>query len=334
MENTSYNYFNQQAQPYQQPMQPYMMNTFYDPSMYSYQPMMTQTMPQPSYASSLTQDEITNLVNNGKSSNVLDINVSPLEVSAAVCNHKNGMDMVKQLNDGSGNVYCPMCHDIWSPEPISKEDLIEYINKIIASMQNAKWVGDLPIEFTRDLFPIIPLLRKWPDIYEYSMKKFNKYVDFKNIYDASTANIYNNYNSLFNNSGYQPMQPNYYGQPYQQPMQQPYMPNFAAPAANTTQFANPAVNPMQATYGVNPSAPNQQFVNQANTMMGGSVYGSYQQPMQQPMQQQVAPQQQGYTPNFTAPVTATPQQQPTDNQQAVKIDENGKIVESKNKIDL
>ena len=125
------------------------------------------------------------------------------------------------------------------------------------------------------------------------------------------------------------MQPNYYGQPYQQPMQQPYAPNFAAPAANT-QFANPAVNPMQATYGVNPAAPNQQFVNQANTMMGGSVYGSY----QQPMQQQVAPQQQGYTPNFTAPVTATPQQQPTDNQQAVKIDENGKIVESKNKIDL
>ena len=68
-----------------------------------------------------------------------------------------------------------------------------------------------------------------------------------------------------------PMQ-GYYGQ--QQNAPQGYYGQPAQTYAPAGMQASPMMNPMQApAYGVNPAAPNQQFVQQANTMMGGTVYG-------------------------------------------------------------
>jgi hypothetical protein len=85
------------------------------------------------------------------------------------------------------------------------------------------------------------------------------------------------------------------------------------------------VNPMQApTYGVNPMAPNQQFVSQANMMMNGTIQ---------------QPQMYGNQP-MNAPVYGTPQAQqntqPTTQQNAgpVITPQADGTVKSENKIEL
>jgi hypothetical protein len=180
-------------------------------------------------------------------------------------------------------------------------------------MQNAKWVGELPANVVREFFAMMPLIEKFPELYKYSMKNFNKYANQNNMFNAADANIYAMYNGLFSGAGayanpYQQAMNGYYQQQpmgmgyYQQPMQQ------QAPQ----QAANPNVNPMQQ-----PQQPyNAQFTNQANMMMGGTMYqqqpmgmGYYQQPMQQAMQQQ-APQ----TYTFGVAQQQMAQQQPTADQ--------------------
>lgn len=307
---------------YGQPMyqQPY----GYDPNPYfAYQPMMQpQNMRQPQNQNALTPEEIQKLRNDRPNSNVLNLNIDPNDILRGVCTHKdNGRDVVQMVQDGSGDVYCPICGERWNPESMSKEEVEELVNKLIAQMQNAKWTGEFPANVVREYFTMIPLLRKFPDLYQYGAKNFESLLNQRGYYSAGDANIYAQYNSLWGpGMGYgQPMYQNPYmaNQPmggyYQQPVQQ------QNPAQ--AQPASPNVNPMQApvygTPGFNP-----QFANQANNMMGGTyyqqpaygapVYATPQQPVAQPaaQPQQAAPAQ----------ATAQPAQQPAQQTTNVKVD--------------
>ena len=299
METMNNYYYGQQAMG-----QPY---GGYDPGMYSYPAMGYTNIPTPTNQNALTAEEMQQL-KNARPKNNLNISIDKYDVLRSICTHKeNGRDVVMQINDGSGDVFCPICGRRWKPDMKTKEEVQELVLELVDQMENAKWAGDLPTDLTRELFTLIPLLNKYPDIHEYAMNTFNKYYSARGMYNAQDTNIYGMYNSLFGAgmpaTGYMgaPMQ-GYYGQAPQMPanqgyygqqMNQGYVPNGAP--------ANAAINPMQApTYGVNPMAPNQQFVAQANTMMGGTVipqnnmmppvYGVPQQPQQQAAQQ-TAPQQ-------------------------------------------
>lgn len=298
----------------------------YNPDMYSYPSMGYTNIPTPANQNALTAEEI-QILKNARPTSKIDLSIDRNDVLRSMCTHKdNGRDVVMQVNDGSGDVFCPICGHRWKPEMKTKEEVQELVIELIDQMENAKWAGDLPTDLTRELFTLIPLLNKYPDIHEYAMNTFNKYYSARGMYNAADTNIYGMYNSLFGAgmpaTGYAgaPMQ-GYYGQP-QAPVNQGYYGQAQGYVPNANQV-NPMVNPMQApTYGVNPMASNQQFVSQANMMMGGTV----------------APQQPMYGNQFmNAPVYGTPQtQQPTQEQPAgpVVTPQADGTVTSEKKIDL
>ena len=292
----------------------------YDPNMYGYTAMGYNNIPTPANQNALTAEEI-QILKNARPASKIDLSIDRNDVLRSMCCHKeNGRDVVVQVSDGSGDVWCPICQKRWKPDMKSKEEVEELVAELVDQMENAKWTGDLPTDLTRELFTLIPLLNKYPDIHEYAMNTFNKYYSARGMYNAQDTNIYGMYNSLFGagmpTTGYMgaPMQ-GYYGQA-QQPAAQGYYGQQQGYVPNGAQ-ANAMVNPMQApTYGVNPAAPNQQFVSQANMMMNGTV--APQQPMYNnqmmnapvygaPQNQQQAPTQQPTQQQNNAGPVITPQ---------------------------
>ena len=303
---------------------------------YPYQPQMQvpgQNMQVPLNQNALTPEEI-NKLRSLKPNGMFSIKISEDDVLRSMCTHcQNGESVVYMINDGSGRCACPICGAVWMPDTYTKEEIKELCDKIIDSMQSVKWAGELTPTVVREYFTMIPLLDKFPDLYEYATKNMAKMFNQRGFMNANDANIYNQYNSLFgtgyNNYGFQQPYAPAYGQnmPYynQQPMQQPVVQQ------------NPMVNPMQVQqpqYGFQQPQQqiiqpvNTQFVDQAGMMMPGyapqvqqqinpqqpyaPVYGQAQ-PMQQPQVQVTVnnPQQ----PQATAPV-----QQPLVVDKTKKID--------------
>lgn len=290
-------YYGQQQQTVGQPY------NGYDPNMYSYPAMGYTNMPTPANQNALTDEEI-QILKNARPTSKIELAIDRNDVIRSMCTHKdNGRDVVMQVSDGSGDVFCPICGARWKPDMKTKEEVEALVAELLDQMQNAKWAGDLPVDLTRELFTLMPLLKKYPDIHEYAMNTFNKYYSARGMYSAADTNIYGMYNSLFGANtpatGYAAPQ-GYYGQApaqgyYNQQPAQGYVPN-NMPATS--------VNPMQApTYGVNPVAPNQQFVSQANNMMGGTVAPVYNAPAYAVPQQNIQSCTQPVVPT-QAPVTA------------------------------
>ena len=264
-------------------------------------------VPQPTNISSLSEEEI-KLISQKKPSKI-DINISNEDHLRSMCNHNhNGKSVVQPLNDNSGKVYCPICGAVWNAEIADKEQVQGAVDLIYDQMQNAKWAGDYNVELIRDYFPVIELLKKFPDLHEYAMQTHNKYVaagQYQNANDAATLNMFNNmmYGTPSPMMGYgqyfsQPQQPVYGQAPV---MGQPQQPVYN-PAQGYQQGvpANPMNNPMQAPVGQMPVNP--QFTNQADMMMQGGYYG---QP-QQPVYGQQAPYAPQYAPVGQAPVAQQP----------------------------
>lgn len=262
------------------------------------QPFQQQQMQVPQMQNALTNEEIQRL-RSLRPTTSLNLSVDQEEVLRAMCTHKdNGREVVQLLQDGSGDAYCPICGKRWKPEQLSQEDLQSLVDQLICQMQNAKWVGELPANVVREFFAMMPLIEKFPELYKYSMKNFNKYANQNNMFNAADANIYAMYNGLFSGAGA-------YANPYQQAMngyyqQQPMGMGYYQQPAQQAQQANPNVNPMQQP------PYNAQFANQANMMMGGTMY---QQPMGMGYYQQQVPQQANYT--FGVAQQQMAQQQPT-----------------------
>jgi hypothetical protein len=148
-----------------------------------------------------------------------------------------------------------------------------------------KWVGDMPTEVVREYCAIIPLIRKFPDLYEYAVNNFDKYTGANQYYNASESAIYNQYNSLMNGGGYYPQYPQYNPQFAQQGYYQ--QPNQGYPVQQYNgQAANPNVNPMQAQQ---PMYNQQQMMNPP-VVYGNPYYGA-QPGYGAPMQQQSVPAQ-------------------------------------------
>jgi len=265
------------------------------------QPLQQQPLVQPNYQNALTEAEIAQLRSSKPAG--IDLTFEPEEALRAMCTHKhNGRDVVQKI-EGTDEVYCPICGERWAPQQVSKDELQELVNRLIARMQDSKWAGELPINVVREYYQLIPLLKKFPDIFEYGNKNFNKLINMASFVNANDSNLYSGYNSLFTGTmGYgnmyqQPM--NYYNQPvypqntyyqqppagyYQPPMQQPVYPqapNYQQPVQQPVGTpAQPAVNPMQAPAG---APATQQYTQQAQMMMPGYPPAYGQPPVQQPI---------------------------------------------------
>ena len=239
---------------YGQPMYGMGGAIYHQPGYYNY------GLPTPNHHPSLTAEEMKLIAT--QNPNKLDITITEADKYRAICNHKdqNKIDRVVQLSDGSGDVFCPICNYRWNPENLSKEEVKDLCDKLIAAMQNAKWVGDYGVELTRQYFAMIPLLEKFPDLYEYAMKQFNRYCSTNGYASANDAAIYNQYNSLMGFSsgyGYNPQPQGYYGSTVNpQYAQAPQYGMPMNPYMNQGVVQQPAtnVNPMQAQGMPNPYA--------------------------------------------------------------------------------
>lgn len=245
------NNFNNNANNYYGGGMQQMQGGYTTPGMSYGTPIMYTGAPQmPVIKSPLTSEEINMM--KSVSPSKLDISISPVDSYRAMCNHHDefGNDKVVQLNDNSGLVYCTMCQSTWDPSYKTKEDVIEIVNNLISAMQNAKYVGVYGAELTRDYFPMIPLLEKFPDIYEYAMKTFDKFYNANQYKDANDMAVYNQYNSLVGGynqpmyaygypMGQQPVNNNAYGQ---QMNGQPVNNMYGQPANNAYGYAQQPMN--------------------------------------------------------------------------------------------
>lgn len=271
-------------------------------NLYGYNVYQPQQIKVPQNQNALTNEEIQTL-ENAKPSNKIDLTVEPTELLRAVCSHKkNGYDVVQRLNDEANQVYCPICGEKWTAEQLDQEQLESMTNDFISQIQNAKWLGDLPIELTRQYCGIIPLIRKFPAIQKLAMSNFDKYYGQNQFQTGRDASVYAQYNSLFGPGIAYPQQNSYPG--YYPGQQNAINQQFAQPGYYNQQQA-PMANPMQTPIGYNPIAPNQQFAQQAAMMM---PYG--QPPQQQAAMPQTQTQPMG-TPNFNVPTYQPTTQQTT-----------------------
>ena len=241
---------------------------YYDPSNpylnagFQGQPMYFCGQPVQPMNSSLTDEEIQRLRQN-RGGSVLNLSVDQDTILRAMCNHRDkGQDVVQVKSDGSGEVWCPICGESWSMEELSKEEVQELVNKLLAQMQIAKWAGNIPNNIIRDYFSIMPLVAKFPDVYDYAMKNFNRMVGANGMYFSTDAMPYAQYNSMFPGGSMNYNVVNPFNTGYYQPGYQPNMMG----QQQMGQMANPNVNPMQAQ-GFNP-----QFVNQQNMMLYNQQY--------------------------------------------------------------
>ena len=276
---------------------------------YGYQfygnPVGFQQINGPVYKSSLTEEEIKSLQSSKTSK--FDLNIDPDEYKRAQCNHRfaNGQSAVRTIagNDGEKLAYCPICGESWHDNLRTIDEVKETIDTLYDDMQSFKGLADCPIEVIREFMPVMKMIKKFPDLYKYGMSNVNNYLAQSGMYeDNGGYNLGAMLNSILSPSAYN-YYPQYgqpqYGQPQQGYYQQPQYGQPQQPQYQPGMMAQPNVNPMQAG-GFAPNPVNPQFAQQANMMMGGSVYaqpqpyGYYQQPQ----------------PTFGVPQPAAPVAQP------------------------
>lgn len=283
--------------------------------------------PMPNMNNALNQQEIQQLLN-ARPNGTLNLQIDQNDVLRSMCNHKNnGRDAVFEVNDGSGDVYCSVCGERWHPIPITEEELQNIIEELVNQMQNAKWVGELPTNIVREYFTMIPLLRKFPDLYRYASKNMERLQNQNGYTTAGDTSIYAQIDNLMGSTyGYNPnpylqQQPNYYNQQpmYQYPQQPGYNPQgYGVPQQN------PYTNPMQIQgYGM----PQAQPIQGAQTVPG--------QPIQQPVFNNPQPPVQSVFGNQYPPVQgAQPVSQPVfGNPQNTATPQSNKTVQQNNKPD-
>lgn len=218
--------------------------------------------PQARNTQPLTQEQISKLRSD---SNAFDMKVEVEDLWRAACTHKEKNGQSTLIANADGTYTCTICHETFKMCDSSAEEIEAAVNTIINMLQTSKTVYlDAPEELVRQYYQLIPLLKKFPALWERAMKNFSMYEgattpNMNPMYPgysgfAALQNLMTNPYAGYGYNGYgygapqqpvqgygYPQQPNgFYGQ--QQPMAMPY----GAPVAD------PTGNPL--AYGV-PGAP-------------------------------------------------------------------------------
>lgn len=278
----------------------------------NYQSYMPQGFIPPSNKSTLTDEEIKRIREASKNGSALDITLDPVEYLKELCNHKeNFQDIVRQVTDGTGDVYCYLCDERWNAD-LTYEEAVEVMKKFNDLFQTIKWVGDLPIETARQYAGAAAVINKATlPLYEYAMKNLNKSSGMGSFKSANDANVFAMYDSIVGNS-YNPM-----GMMGQNPYANMGMNNMNMGMMNQNPYANMGMmgqNPY-ANMGMNNMGMNNMGQNPyANMGMMGQNIPPYANMGMNNMGQQVNPYANPMQSNATAPVaTQPPAYSPTTN---------------------
>ena len=178
------------------------------------------------------------------------------EILRGICNHRNpegdGDSLV--YDPVTGEARCTICGYTFRPveSGITPEQIKDDVANVIDLLQTIKLMYiDLPAQAAKDYFPIIPLLEKIPQLFEYAAKNMTKHDAYNWQYsnrNMGTMAMFQNLNNMFGAMGaMQYQQPQFYGQPMGQPAgfpnaayQQPQMNPFGYQGASQYQ---PGTNP-------------------------------------------------------------------------------------------
>lgn len=233
----------------------------------------TAPRPQALNSQPLTQDQVNILKQDG---NEFNMKVDEREIWRAVCTHKDPTtgQSTLTLND-NGTYTCAICGETFNFFEGSKEDIEKAVKVITDMMQTCKTIYlDAPNTMTEQYYQQIPLLRRFPSLWQHAINNFVKYENYSNPLAPVNGNYggFNAINQLLNNPygygynqpaygaqmpmGMAPQMPQqgYYGMPQQQMPMQPQPQQFYQNNFGVDQTGNP-MGFNAPVPGVMPSAP-------------------------------------------------------------------------------
>lgn len=210
-------------------------------------------VPVQKHNNALTADQIKKLQQNVSQ---FSLALTEEEYLRAICTHRNAEGTADTLvyDPMTGMARCTICGYEFKPVDanVSKEEVKGIVDDIINVLQTTKLMYiDLPAEAAAEYYPIIALLNKAPQLFEFAAKNLTKHE--ANNWQFATQNVgamnmLNNLQSMF--AGGMPMQPQGTYAP-QQMMGQP-VPNMPA-GYPTAAYGNPAMSNGFGYPGANPA---------------------------------------------------------------------------------
>lgn len=249
-------------------------NAYYNGQLYGYNNNIQQI---PQMINSLTDEEIKQIAEARPIK--FDMTLDQITYLKSRCNHRNnhtGQWVVQQVNDGSGEVYCPICGERWDPTQKTQDEVHLLIKGTKDIIQNSKMIGFIPPEIIREYGPMIPLLDKMEQLYKIAVENFEKYSSMNPLYNQQDVGPYSLYESLMNGNynqyainGGAIITPQYYNQAYNNGAGSPIWTPGSQMGYAPAQAANPAINPMQ----IQPGAPIQTQAAPQYTPAQAAPYG-------------------------------------------------------------
>ena len=246
--------------------------------------------PQAKYTQPLTQDQITKLRQNPST---FDLKVEQEDIWRAVCTHKekNGQTTLVKNSDGSWT--CTICGETFNLCESSKEEVEAAVKVLIDMLQTSKTVYvDAPDNLIAQYYQVIPLLKKFPELWKRAMDNFAMYDNNGNNLNQMGPG-YSGFNAMYNllTNPYAGYAQNSYGAP---------MPGY--PQAPVGYYGAP-----MPTYGAAPQYPQAAPETQQPMYYGAPMPGYPQAPMyQQPVDPNANPMAYG-VPTAPAPGVIPPQ---------------------------
>lgn len=236
---------------------------------YAYQGM---GQPMQKFNNALTPEQIKKLQQKGQQ---FSLAITEEEMLRGICNHRNAEGTADTLvfDPLTGEARCTICGYKFKPieADASPDQIKEDVERIVDILQTIKLMYiDLPADAAKEFFPIIPLVEKVPQLFEFAAKNMTKHESYNwqyNNKNMGAINMFNNLQNIFG-AGMMPQpnmqQPMGWGQPMAPAPGYPVNNGFGYPGASMPgAMPNPVMNggyaPQTAGFqyvpGATPTAP-------------------------------------------------------------------------------
>ena len=225
-------------------------------------------------------------------SNALQFVISDLEMAKSICTHKDN-GRVTIVPAGDDKVTCTKCGETFTLTQGDQQAVEAACELMVNILQTLKtyWLS-VPTEVARNLYPIIPLIQRIPNVYNIAMRDFNKLFNVNNLTEVNGMQGFNMFNNIVGGGyGYNPMMGGYMQQQYMQAQpqmvqQQPMYQGMQAPMMGGYPMQQPQ---MMAPNAVMMPQQMQQAPVYQDPNLGVNPFG-YNVPSPAPQMQQAQPQ--------------------------------------------
>ena len=129
--------------------------------------------PQARNTQPLTPEQISKLRQDSKA---FDMKVEVEDLWRAACTHKEKNGQSTLIANEDGSYTCTICHETFKMCDSDRKEIEAAVNTLVDMLQTSKTVYlDAPEELIRQYFQMIPLLKKFPDLWDRAMKNFSMY---------------------------------------------------------------------------------------------------------------------------------------------------------------